>query len=64
MSRRKAVKDLKKLVNTYDKLYLAKQNMNKKNKNSSDNKPYEPLFDSEEEIKIAKVKLILLGVEV
>ncbi len=56
----KSVKDLKRLVNTYSVLNSAKNKMNKKLKDGFIAKPYEPLFDKEKEVKIAKTKLLLL----
>lgn len=60
----KSVKNLKRLINTYGALGSAKKGMNKKLKDGFVAKPYEPLFNDKEEIKIAITKLILLGEDV
>lgn len=60
----KSAKDLKRLINGYGALHAHKYKMNKKTKEGVTTMPYEPLFDSSQEIKLAKTKLILLGEDV
>jgi hypothetical protein len=57
----KSVKNLKRLIKAYSALHAHKNKMNKKTKEGVTVKPYEPLFDSPQEIKLAKAKLVLLG---
>lgn len=63
-TRKDTIEKLKNLTKFYKSINEHKSKHNKKVKDPSKAKPYEPLFDSEQEIKIAKAKLVLLEVDI